>query len=154
MARDGGIWRALMRYFQTLYLQWGGSDSAMLAFIEEIKPTNPNLAKAMQADFYWRRGRDYQRSNQIDVEIAHHIKAISLSAHSDALTDLGHFYMLQVKCDEAVELFKRNLKENDEWDLHSLESLMQAHDCASNYWQFGRLKAKRSALFSRYRAGE
>jgi tetratricopeptide (TPR) repeat protein len=154
MARDGDIWRAPISYFQTLYPQWGGSESAMLAFIEEVKPKNAKLAKALQADFYWRRGREYQGNGQLDAEIAAHEKAISLDAHSDALTDLGAIYMRAGKCDQAVELFKRNLEENDEWDLYTLESLMQAHDCAGNSWQFSRVKAKRSELFARYRAGE
>lgn len=58
--------------------------------------------------------------------------------------DLGRIYLRAGKCDEAVELFERNLKENDEWDLYSLESLMQARDCADNNWQFSRVKSKRS----------
>ncbi len=154
MARDGDIWRAPFSYFQTLYPQWGGSESAMLAFIEEVKQKNAKLAKALQADFYWRKGREYQVNGQLGAAVAELEKAISIDAHSDALTDLGAIYMRTGKCDAAVALFKRNLEENDEWDLYTLESLMQAHDCAGNSWQFSRVRAKRSELFTRYSAGE
>ena len=154
MARDGDIWRAPFSYFRTLYPQWGGSESAMLAFIEEVKPKNAKLAKALQADFYWRSGRHFEVSGQLDAATAAYTKAISFDAHSDALTDLGAIYMRAGKCDAAVDLFKRNLEENDEWDLYTLESLMQAHDCAGNSWQFSRVRAKRSELFTRYSAGE
>jgi tetratricopeptide (TPR) repeat protein len=154
MARDGDIWRAPFSYFQSLYPQWGGSESAMLAFIEEVKPKNAKLAKALQADFYWRSGRHFEVSGQLDAATAEYTKAISFDAHSDALTDLGAIYMRAGKCDAAVDLFERNLEENDEWDLYTLEVLMQAHDCAGNSWQFSRVRAKRSELFTRYSAGE
>ena len=55
--------------------------------------------------------------------------------------DLGHIYVRAGKCDEAVELSERNLKENDAWDLYSLESFMHAPDCAGNNWQFSRVKS-------------
>ncbi len=154
MARDGDIWRAPFSYFRTLYPQWGGSESAMLTFVEEVKLKNAKLAKALQADFYWRKGREHQVDGQLGAAVTELEKAISIDAHSDALTDLGAIYMRAGKCDAAVALFKRNLEENDEWDLYTLESLMQAHDCAGNSWQFSRVRAKRSELFTRYSAGE
>ena len=86
--------------------------------------------------------------------IAEYEKAVSFYPDSFALTDLGHIYMRAGNCDAAVALFKRNLEENDEWDLYTLESLMQAHDCAGNDWQFSRVDAKRSELFARYRGGK
>ena len=154
IARDGDIWSAPFTYFKTLYPQWGGSEKAMAEFVVEVRSKNPKLSKALQADFHWRRGRAYKGDGQIDAAIAEYEKAISFYHSSYALTDLGGIYMQAGKCDAAVELFKRDLAENDEWDLYSLESLMQAHDCAGNSWQFSRVKAKRSELFARYRAGE
>lgn len=154
MARDGGIWSAPFTYFKTLYPQWGGSEKAMAEFVVEVRSKNAKLSQALQADFHWRRGREYKGDGQLDAAIAEYEKAISFGPNSYALTDLGDIYMQAGRCDEAVQLFKRDLAENDEWDLYALESLMQAHDCAGNGWQFSRVKAKRSELFARYRAGE
>ena len=154
IARDGDIWRAPFTYFRTLYPQWGGSEKAMAEFVVEVRSKNPALSKALQADFHWRRGRHFEGDGQLDAAIAEHEKAIRFYHNSDALTDLGSIYMRAGKCDAAVTLFKRDLAENDEWDLYALESLMQAHDCAGNSWQFSRVRAKRGELFARYRAGE
>ena len=157
MAREGDIWRAPNIYFQTLYPQWGGSEKAMAEFVVEVRSKNPKLSKALQADFHWRRGREYGGyggPGNPEAAIAEYEKAVSFNSHRFALTDLGYIYMLAGRCDEAVALFERNLEDNDEWDLYTLESLMQAHDCAGNSWQFSRVKAKRSELFARYRGGE
>ena len=157
MARDGDIWRAPFAYFTTLYPQWGGSEKAMAEFVVEVRSKNPKLSKALQADFHWRRGREYGGyggPGNPEAAIAEYQKAISFDSHSYALTDLGAIYMQAGKCDAAVALFERNLEEYDEWDLYTLESLMQAHDCAGNDWQFSRVDAKRSELFARYRGGK
>ena len=154
MARDADIWRTPFYYFRSLYPQWGGSESAMLAFIDEVKPKNAKLANALQADFYWRRGRHFEVQGQLDAAVAEHQKAISLYPDTQSLNDLGNIYKRTGKCDAAVDLFKRNLEENDEWDLYTLESLMQAHKCAGNNWQFNRVRSKRGELFARYSAGE
>ena len=154
MARDGDIWHAPVAYFTTLYPQWGGSEQAMVDFIAEVKPKNPKLAKALQADFYWRRGKDYSVRGDVDAAISNYEKAVSIYPDDYALKDLGELYLQKDQCDAAVEVLKRNLEENDAWDLWTLESLAMAHDCAGNSWAASRVNAKRSELFDRFRRAE
>ena len=154
LARDGDIWRAPVAYFTTLYPQWGGSEQAMVDFIVEVKRKNPKLAKALEADFYWRRGKDYSVHGDVDAAISTYEKAVNIYPDDYALKDLGELYMQKGQCDAAVDVLKRNLEENDAWDLWTLESLAQANDCAGNGWAANRSRAKRSELFDRFRRGE
>lgn len=154
IARDGDIWRAPVAYFTTLYPQWGGSEQAMINFITEVKTRNPTLAKALKANFYWRQGKRYAVHGDSDSAIAIYEKAVSIYPDDYALRDLGELYMQKGQCDAAVDVLKRNLEENDAWDLWTLESLAMAHDCAGNSWAGSRVKAKRSELFERYRRAE
>lgn len=154
IARDGDIWRAPTAYFITLYPQWGGSEGAMAQFVLDVKPAHPILAKALQADFFWRRGKDYAVSGQADAAIAEYEKAVELYPDEYALKDLGEKYMQRGDCEAAVKLFERNLDENDEWDWSSLESLKQAYQCAGKTWKASRVDSKIQELLARFTKGE
>lgn len=154
IARDHDIWRAARAYFLTLYPQWGGSEEAMAAFVAEVKPANPELAKALEATTYWRRGLSYKVRNDIEAASRQYQQAIAIYPDENALKDLGEIYLQTNQCELAVAVLERNLEENDEWDLWTLESLAQAHRCAGNRWRASRVDAKRSELFARYAKGE
>lgn len=154
IARDHDVWRAAYAYFLTLYPQWGGSEDAMAAFVAEVRPTNPKLAKALEAKTYWRRGMAYKTKHDIDAATRQYKQAIDIYADENALKDLGEIYLQTNQCGLAVAVLERNLEENDEWDLWTLESLAQAHRCAGNSWRAKRVDAKRSELFARYSKGE
>jgi tetratricopeptide (TPR) repeat protein len=154
MARDGYTWSAPLSYFQSLYPQWGGSEQAMMAFIKDVKSSNPKLASALSADFYWRRGLDFSVQGDVEQSIQAYEKAIQFYPDSMAINNLAGKYVQTGRCDEAIKVYERNLAENDEWDLYTLESLMQAHQCAGNEYAASRVNKKRQELFSRYQAGE
>jgi len=154
VARDHDVWRAANAYFLTLYPQWGGSEEAMAAFVAQVRPANPKLAKALEAKIYLRRGVAYKGSHDIDAAISQYKQAIDIYPDENALKDLGEIYLQTNQCVLAVAVLERNLEENDEWDLWTLESLAQAHKCAGNSWRAKLVDVKRSELFTRYSKGE
>lgn len=154
MARDGKINSPAYAYLQMLYPQWGGSEQAMQDFIDEMRLRNPKLADGLQSDFFWSRGTRLRANSQYAAATTTFEKAVSFSANSTVLNALGDQYMRAQRCDEAVEVYMRNLDENDPWDLYTIESAMQAHRCAGNSWKANRLATKRSELFSRYKSGK
>lgn len=132
IAGDPNIRRAPYNYFLTLYPQWGGSEEAMKAYIEEVKPNNPKLANALQAKFYWRKGKQYSVGGETKLAVIQYKLAADTSPDVNALKDLGEIYLQQNQCDDAVKVLTRNLTENDEWDTWTLKALKQAYDCAGN----------------------
>ncbi|MEZ0233010.1 MAG: tetratricopeptide repeat protein [Methylophilaceae bacterium] len=153
MMADPTIWRAAIAYFNTLYPQWGGTEAEMLAFIQRVKPGNPKLAEYLDADFYWRRGLDLELAGRTDEAIATYNQSIKIYPHADALKNVGGIYLRQGQCELAEEVLKKNLKENDEWDLWTLETLHQAQVCAGSSWQARRTLSKRDELIYRYHDG-
>jgi tetratricopeptide (TPR) repeat protein len=154
MARDRDIWRASDAYFFTLFPQWGGSEVAMSDFVAEVKPKNPELANDLQALTYWRRGKNYHVNGQIELAINEYEQGAKFYPDDFLMKDLGELYLRTQQCEKAVDILEKNLEENDAWDLWTLESLTQAHDCAGNSWRAKRVNSKRSELFARYAKGE
>ena len=153
VARDPSIWRAPYNYFLTLYPQWGGSEDAMNAYIAEIQLSNPKLAKALQAKFYWRKGKKYAVDGETELAITQYKLAAITSPDANTLKDLGEIYLQKKQCDDAIKVLTRNITENDEWDTWTLKTLKQAYDCSGNGWMAGQVQSKIDELFARYTRG-
>ena len=154
IAGDHDVWRAPYNYFLTLYPQWGGSEEAMKAYISEVKPNNPKLANALQAKFYWRKGKKYSVDGDTDLAVLQYKLAADTSPDVNTLKDLGEIYLQKNQCDDAVKVLNRNLTENDEWDTWTLNALKQAYDCSGDSWQAKQVQLKIDELYARYSQGE
>ena len=154
IAGDHDVWRAPYHYFLTLYPQWGGSEEAMKAYIAEVKPSYPKLANALQAKFYWRKGKEYSVDGDTDLAVLQYKLAADTSPDANTLKDLGEIYLQKNQCDDAVKVLTRNLTENDEWDTWTLKALKQAYSCSGNSWQAKQVQLKIDELYARYTQGE
>lgn len=150
---DPKIWMAPIAYFQQLYPQWGGSEEAMLGFIDEIRGQHPQLAARLDADVWWRRGLDDETSGRIESAMVRYESAIAIYPHADALKNLGEIYVRAGRCKDAEKVLETNLEKNDPWDLWTIEMLHQAQTCNGDSLKAMLTMGKRDELIRRYREG-
>ncbi len=154
---DPALWQPVAAHFISLYPQWGGSEEEMKAFIlhmETLKGTEKTVQR-LNAVFYFRRGLTQQFGYRDYAEaIKEYETAISYFPDSYALKNVAVMYSTQGKHDMAAAALERNLRENDEWDLYTIEALAQAHFAQGKDGEGKKMMKRRDELLRRFRNGE
>lgn len=157
LSLDSNLWQPVAAHFVALYPQWGGSEEEMSAFIQRIETLKgPGKAvRHLNALFHFRRGLDQQfDAMNFPEAIKEYETAISYHPDEFALKNVAKLYSLQGRHDLAAAALERNLRENDEWDLYSIEALAQAYFAQGKNRDAEKMMNKRDELFRRYRNGE
>jgi tetratricopeptide (TPR) repeat protein len=154
---DPTLWQPLASHFVTLSPQWGGSEGAMKVFIRDMgsRGISKDFMNRLDALFYFQLGliEQYDKRDN-DAAIEKYEMAISSYPDSNALKNLAEVYASTGRYDKAAAALERNLRENDEWDLYTIEALAQAYFALGNTSDGKRMMKKRDELFRRYRNGE
>ncbi|HEY9825417.1 MAG TPA: hypothetical protein V6D19_08220 [Stenomitos sp.] len=154
---DPKLWQPVAAHFISLYPQWGGSEDEMKAFIRRME-TVPGAEKSVRhlnAMFHFRRGLDHQYDTMNYPEaIKEYETAISYHPDSNALKNIAQLYSRQRQYDKAASALERNLHENDEWDLYTIEALAQAYFAQGKQRDGEKMMNKRDELIRRFRNGE
>ncbi len=154
---DPKLWQPFGLQLMSLSPQWGGSDSAMEDFINamEQRGIDRKILDQLQARRLFQLGlnaqygtRDYAEARQI------YEQALTYFADSDVLKNLAELYAMEGDSAKAASLLERDLAENDEWDLYSIEALAQAYFAGGRESDGKRMLRRRAELFSRYSNGE
>lgn len=153
---DPNLWQPVAAHFISLYPQWGGSEEEMQAFIRRMDTKgNEKTVRRLNAMFYFRRGLAQQYNfRNYDEAIKEYETAISYSPNDDALKNVAEIYAQQGKHDKAAAALERNLRDNDEWDLYTIEALAQAYFAQGKNSDGTKMMRKRDELIRRFRNGE
>ncbi|MBU1236302.1 MAG: DUF4034 domain-containing protein [Gammaproteobacteria bacterium] len=154
---DPTLWQPVAAHFMSLYPQWGGSEEEMNAFIRHMETLNgtEKIVQRLNAMFYFRRGLEQQFGYRDYAEATKEYEtAISYFPDSYALKNVAAMYSAQGKHDKAAVALERNLRENDEWDLYTIEALAQAYFAQGKGSEGKRMMRKRDELLTRFRNGE
>jgi tetratricopeptide (TPR) repeat protein len=154
---DPTLWQPVAAHFISLYPQWGGSEEEMKAFIHRMGTLTraEKVVQRLNAMFYFQRGliqqfelRDYMAA------IKEYETAISYFPDSFALKNIATIYSNQGRYDKAAEALERNLRDNDEWDLYTIEALAQAYFAQGKRGEGEKMIKRRVELLTRFRNGE
>lgn len=154
---DPKLWQPFALHLMSLSPQWGGSDGAMTGFIDEMEQRgiDRSILDRLQARRLFQLGLILQYGTR-DFAGAQekYEQAIAYFADSDALKNLAEIHAARGNHAKAASLLERNLSENDEWDLYSIEALAQAYFADGRESDGNRMLRRRAELYSRYRNGE
>ena len=154
---DRTLWQPVAAHFISLYPQWGGSEEEMQAFIQHmgtLKGTE-KFVQRLNAMLHFQRGLAQQFTYRDSAEaIREYETAISHFPDSYALKNVAVMYSTQGQHDKAAAALERNLRENDEWDLYTIEALAQAYFAQGKRGEGDKMMKKRDELVRRFRNGE
>lgn len=154
---DPKLWQPFALHLMSLSPQWGGSDGAMTDFIDKMerRGIDRSILDQLQARRLFQLGLILQYSTR-DFAGAQekYEQAIAYFADSDALKNLAELHAARGNHAKAASLLEKDLSENDEWDLYSIEALAQAYFADGRESEGNRMLRRRAELYSRYRNGE
>lgn len=142
-------------YFVTLAPEWGGSESEMMSFRNELAARGANTMQLSELDaaFHLRRSRhEYGRGNRRGAKKELR-KAEGILATPNVLKGIAEIARMEGDMKEVVRVLERNLRENDPWDLWSMEALAQAYESVGRHQHRDRMVLRLLELHERYRRG-
>jgi tetratricopeptide (TPR) repeat protein len=154
---DPTLFQPVDAHFVSLYPGWGGSETEMMKFIHHIGTLNgtEKTVQRLNAMFYVQRGlAKHFGSMDYAGALSEYETAISHSPNHFALEGAAKIYSLQGEHGKAAAALEMNLRENDEWDLYTIEALAQAYFAQDRNSDGKRMMKKRDELLQRFRKGE
>jgi tetratricopeptide (TPR) repeat protein len=154
---DPKLWQPFAAHLISLSPQWGGSDEEMSAFISSMQErgSSKEIMDHLHALRYFQLGvaEQYGRSGS-DKAIELYERALSYAPNSDALKNVAELYAARGWHAKAEAALERNLRENDEWDLYTIEALARVYFAQGKTREGEKMNRKREELISRFRRGE
>lgn len=157
LSLDPNLWQPLAEHLVSLSTQWGGSDEAMERFISDMEARgySKTILDRLNALRLFQQGLILQYD---DHDVARAIEkyelAVSYAPNPNALQNLAELYAEQGRFEKASAALERNLRENDPWDLYSIEALAQTYFAQGRESDGKKMLDKRNELISRYSNGE
>lgn len=156
LSLDPKLWQPVAAHLISLSPQWGGSDEEMVAFIRNMQErgTSKEVLDRLQAQRYFQLGVIEQYSGDSGKAVERYETALSYYPNSDALKNVAEIYAAQGRHDKAEASLERNLRENDEWDLYTIEALARVYFAQGKTRDGEKMNRKREELIGRFRRGE
>jgi hypothetical protein len=143
-------------FHETLLPEWGGSEELMLGFRNELArqgATSMQLSE-LDAAFYVRRARHLFHEGDLRGARSALRAAEGKLATPDVLKGVAELAMRDGDLKEVARAMERNVRENDPWDLYSLELLLQATRALGRQQESEVVLRQLHELHQRYRNGE
>lgn len=157
LSLDPDLWQPVAAHFISISPQWGGAAGEMEGFVRtmEERGRSKEFLNRLNAMLFFQYGLIEQYDHKdFALAIEKYERAISYFPNSDALKNVAELYANQGRHDKAEAALERNLRENDEWDLYSIEALAQAYFAQGKTGDGKKMMRKRDELVRRFRNGE
>lgn len=130
LSLDPKLWQPFGLQLMSLSPQWGGSDGAMVDFIDDMerRGIDRKILDQLQARRLFQLGLNAQYGTRDHAEARQiYEQALTYIADTNVLKNLAELHAAQGDHAKAVSLLEKDLAENDESDLYSIEALARSY---------------------------